>query len=86
MDLILCFLCLSVFLNAFFVHYLFFNKLEISFGDKEKIELEILQIAIEKIIETERKIDENPEIAYKAVKGIAKKASLDVLAHRNKLK
>lgn len=72
--------------NAFFVHYLFTNNLEVSFGEPEKQELEILQIAIEKINGTERNPNENPEIAYKAVKGLAKKAIDEVLAHRNKLK
>jgi hypothetical protein len=77
---------ISLCFNAFFVHYLYSNNLEMSFGDPEKKELEILQIAIEKINGIERNPTENPEIAYKESKKLAKQAINEVLAHRNNLK
>lgn len=84
--LLLMGLVTSLCFNAFFVHYLYSNNLEVSFGDPERKELEILQIAIEKINGIERNPTENPEIAYKESKRLAKLAIDEVLAHRNKLK
>jgi len=85
-TLLLMVFVISLCFNAFFVHYLYSNNLEMSFGDPEKKELEILQIAIEKINGIERNSTENPEIAYKESKKLAKQAINEVLAHRNNLK
>jgi hypothetical protein len=79
-------LIISVCINAFFIHYLYVNKLEVSFVDHERKELEILQIAIEKINGVERSLNENPEIAYKQAKGIARKAIDDIISHRSIMK
>ena len=86
MELVLLFFCLSICFNAFFVHHIYTNKLEFVIDGEKEIELNILQVAIEKIHGIERKPTENPEIAYKEAKKIAKVALQDILAHRDNLK
>lgn len=76
----------SFLFNAFFVHYLFKNDLEITFDSLEKEELHTLQVAIERINGVQRDINENPEVAYKEVKKIARLAIDEVLARRASLK